>query len=101
MAAPVINQGRQTAPGGKELIPEVRMEAWRIGGCERRGKDAGMRLPLVGGEDQSFGRQKTFLRRSGGLGITAPPVGRRSAAQVREAQKKLLTRAAFSWKPRP
>jgi hypothetical protein len=100
MAAPVINQGRQTAPGGKELIPEVRMEAWRIGDCEHKGKDAGMeRLPLVGGEEDSFGRQKTFLRRSGGLGITAPPVGRRSAAQVTEAQKKLLTRAAFSWKP--
>ena len=102
MAAPVLNQGRQTAPGRKERNPEVRMEAWRIGGCEGKGKDDRIvRLPLVGIEGNSFGRQKTFLRRRRGMGITPPPVGRRSEAQVQNRLKKLLTEAAFSWKPRP
>jgi hypothetical protein len=88
MAAPVLNQGRQTAPGRKEGNPEVRMEAWRIGGCEREGKNAIVRLPLVGIEGNSFGRQKTFLRRRRGTGITPPPVGRRSEAQVQRGSKK-------------
>jgi hypothetical protein len=65
MAAPVKYQESQTAPRVERIL-RVRMEAWRIGGCESEGKDAGMvRLPLVGVEDNSLCRQKAFLRMGG------------------------------------
>jgi hypothetical protein len=45
------------------------MEAWRIGGGESKGKDDRIvRLPLVGIEGNSFGRQKNLSKKAAGHG---------------------------------
>jgi hypothetical protein len=51
-----------------------------------------MRLPLVGIEDGSVCRQeKTFPMKGWLVGLTPPPVGRRSEGQAKAGQKKLDT----------
>jgi hypothetical protein len=52
-----------------------------------------MRLPLVGIEDGSVCRQeKTFPMKGWLVGLTPPPVGRRSEAQAKVGQKNLTRR---------